>query len=259
MMLEGGTLLAFGLYLTRCAAMILSSPPFGTASGFSGYKVAIVGALALLFYMSSGVPLPETVGPFEYLLLMMREMTLGVLLGFIVQAIMLALRVAGEVVGHGMGLNMAGQVDPVSGVNTPLITRVYETFYFIGFLAVDGHHWLIRALGSTFERAPIGAMGFDRSLADFVRGLFTQMFTAGLSFAAPILVVLALVSILTGLLSRAVPQLNVLEVSFTLRVAFALIAMLLFAPMLAPAMSSLYETLQDNLEGAILALESDDG
>ena len=82
------------------------------------------------------------------------------------------------------------------------------------------------------------------------------MFSAGIVFAAPVMVFLMLVSLLIGLLSRAVPQLNVLEVGFTLRVSVAMLAMFLFAPLLEPAMMRLYEGLILWLDRGLDALEA---
>ena len=63
-----------------------------------------------------------------------------------------------------------------------------------------------------------------------------------------------LVSILIGLLARAVPQMNVLEIGFTLRISAALLAMYLFAPLLEPALRVLYERLDSGLTGFLEVL-----
>lgn len=253
-MFTEGVLLAFGLYLTRCSAFVLAAPLYGSASGFSGYKVGMIGTLSVVFYGLWGEPLVMEGPPFEYLLFMFREALIGFFLAFVLQAVVIALRVAGELIGQAMGLNISSQVDPVSGINTPLITRLYEAFFYISFLSIDGHHGLLRAVGRSFECAPVGRADFDAPLTEFVGTLFSQLFNAGLTFAAPVMVILVLVTVLSGLLARAVPQLNVLELSFTLRVAFALIAMLIFAPMIAPALSSLFEQLDAALEGALFVM-----
>ena len=258
-MFTEGVLLAFGLYLTRCSVFVLAAPLYGSASGFSGYKLGMIGALSVVFYGLWGEPVTLEGPVFEYLLFMFREALIGFFLAFVLQAVIIALRVAGELIGQEMGLNISNQVDPVSGINTPLITRLYEAFFYISFLSVDGHHGLLRAVGRTFERAPVGKADLDAPVMEFVGTLFAQLFNAGLTFAAPVLVVLALVTVLSGLLARAVPQLNVLELSFTLRVAFALIAMLIFAPMLAPALDSLFARLDEALEGALIVIGGERG
>jgi len=84
--------------------------------------------------------------------------------------------------------------------------------------------------------------------------MFSQMFRAGLVFAAPVMLFLMLVSISIGLLARLVPHLNVLEVGFTARVLVALGAMFLFAPMLEPAMTRLHQNLIAWLERGVVAM-----
>src|SRR6185295_17672456 len=111
--------------------------------------------------------------------------------------------------GHEMGLNMASLVDPTTGVSAPLVTQLYEVFFFLGLLAVDGHHLLLSALGSSFQTAPVGVLDLSGNLAWIAQSQFTQMFNAGITFAAPVVILFFFVSILIAVLARAVPQLQI--------------------------------------------------
>jgi len=255
MLLPAGTLEAFGLYLVRTSALVLSSPLFGSASGFTGYKVGLIATVAFVLYSASGVPLHASPGAVEFAVLCGREVLIGIFFGFILQSIVLAIRVAGYLIGHEMAFDMASVVDPATGISTPIITRFYEALFYLGLLAVDGHHWMLRALGRSFERAPVGAFDLGSGMVTLVKGQFAQMFAAGITFAAPVLVLLMMVSVLIGLLARVVPQMNVLEVGFTLRIMVALLAMLVFAPLVAPAMDSLYAQMMEGLDAGLEALE----
>ena len=249
-----GTLEAFSLYLVRTSALVIAAPILGSQSGFNGYKVALIVALAFLLYSAGGAPLAEVPVPIEYVVLALREVIIGLFLAFTLQGLLVAVRVAGELIGHEMGFNMASIVDPTTGVNTPVLTQVYEIFFLLGLLAVDGHHLLLRALEKSFDRAPVGSFDLSGNLAWVAQSFFAQMFTAGITFAAPVMVLLALVSLLIGLLARAVPQLNVMEVGFTARIAVGLLAMLAFSPLLAPALEGLYLHLSDGLDAALDAI-----
>lgn len=248
-------LLSLGLVLARTGTFVVASPLFGVQSGFEGYKISLIVCLTAVFWGVIGGPLEGDISAPAYVLLASREALIGFFLAFVFQLVQIALRTAGELIGHEMGLAMSGQVDPLTGLNTPAVTRFFDGLFLLGLLAVDGHHILLQSLGSSFERAPIGRLRLDLPFASFITDLFLEMLRAGLGFAAPVMVVLALVSLMTGLLSRAVPQLNILELSFTLRVSFALIAMFLFAPMLAPAMNGLYRRLDGALDRALFVLE----
>ncbi|HVS09616.1 MAG TPA: flagellar biosynthetic protein FliR [Planctomycetota bacterium] len=250
-----GTLAALGLYGVRVSALILAAPLFGTASSFSGHRVGLIAVLSLALYAASGTPLRSDGGPLGFAALALRETLIGLSLAFVLQIVVMAVRVAGEMIGQEMAFNMATMVDPATGVNTPLITQIHESLFLIGLLAIDGHHVLLRALADSFARAPVGTLGFDGGLVEGLQRLFGEMFAAGLTFAAPVLVLLFLVSLVIGLLARAVPQLNVLEVGFTLRIAAALVAMYAFAPLLAPAMERLFGAMAVGLDGVLAAVE----
>jgi len=254
MQFEPGTLEAFGLFLVRSSALLLSAPVLGSASGFSGYKVALIVSVSVLLYGIHGEPLGHTVLPIEFGALALREILIGLALAFSLHAVMLALRVAGELVGHEMGFNMAAIIDPVTGLRTPIITQIYEAFFILGFLMVDAHQLLLRGLAQSFARAPVGTFDMGESLPWLIERLFTQMFSAGLTFAAPVLVLLMVMSLLLGLLARAVPQLNVNEAGFTARIAVGLMSLFVFTPMLTPALHGLYVRFEEGMSAVLDAV-----
>lgn len=252
-MSELGTLSAFALVLIRTSALILSSPVLGYGTGFAGYKIGLIFTVSLVLFASSA---PGTVegGALTFGLLALREVLLGLFLGFLLQLVFVVVRVSGEMIGHEMGFMVARQVDPQSGIDTPLITSFYENLFTLAFLSLNGHQWMIRSLHRSFVGAPVGDLALGGGIGETVTTMFGQMFRAGLVFAAPVMLFLMLVSIAIGLLSRLVPHLNVLEVGFTARVLVALGGMFLFAPMLEPAMTRLHRDFLFWLERGVASM-----
>src|SRR5262245_23573374 len=148
--LSEGSIAVFGLVLARTSALVASAPVLGFGSGFAGYKVALMLGLSLVLVASVGGAAPPELQPLGYGLLVLREALIGFFLGFLLHLVTLAVRVGGELIGHEMGFMVASQVDPASGIQTPLITSIYENFFILALLALDGHHWLIRALADSF-------------------------------------------------------------------------------------------------------------
>ncbi len=242
---------SFGLYLVRTSVLILGTPLLGTGSGFSSYKIALIMAVTVVIFLSTGEVLPQQVEIMEYGMMCFHEVVVGVFLAFSMQIVLVAVRTAGEIIGTEMAFNMASIVNPGTGINTPLITQVYEAVFFLGLLSVNGHHWLIRSLGNSFDRAPIGGIGLKDGMVGMVTELFSRMFSAGLVFAGPVVALLVLISVAIGLLSRVVPQVNVMEVGFNLRVITGLLAIFIFSPYLGPAMDTLYAELMTALNNCL--------
>lgn len=246
-----GTLESFGLYLTRTSALVLAAPLLGTGTGFSIWRIGLIVALSMVLYGVSGAPLEHSPAGLEYALLMLREVLVGTFLALTLQMVVVAVRVAGELIGTEMGFNMASQLDPVTNLQTPVITQIYELFFFLGLLAIDGHHLILRALERSFERAPVGRVAFAQDAGWLLLSTFQQMFVAGITIAAPVLVLLMLTSVLVGLLGRAVPTINVMDIGFTARIGVGMIALLIFAPFLAPAFEKLYAGFMGGLDRAL--------
>ena len=253
-MVPPGTLEALGLYLIRTSAMVLSSPVLTMGTGFNAYKVALIVGLSAILYGVTGEPLLDTVNPLTFGAMAMREILVGLSIGFVLQLSLMAVKVGGQMVGHEMGFAMASQIDPETGVRIPLVTRIWENIYLVGLMAVNGHYWLLQSLAKSFERAPVGEMKLGGGIVAIIANLFGTMFAAGLTFAIPVMTVLALVSVMVGLLTRAVPYLNIMEISFTLRVGLGLISICLFAPLLEPVLNSLYTSLSEALESSLDAV-----
>jgi flagellar biosynthetic protein FliR len=250
-MFPAGTLEAFGLYLVRTSALVLAAPLLGTGSTFSGYKIGLIGSLSLLLYTARGGPLGVPIEALSYSAMALREIVIGLFLAFTLHAVILAVRVAGDMIGNEMGFGMAAAVDPATGTRVAVVSQMYEILFLLALLGVNGHHWLLRALSESFVRAPIGHIEIQTGIASSATALVGELFAAGIAFATPVLVLLALVSLVVGLLARTVPQLNVLEFGFNLRIGAALLGMLAFTPVLAPNMDRLLDHLVDGIDASL--------
>jgi flagellar biosynthetic protein FliR len=206
-------------------------------------------------FLAQGLPPVIVSSPVELALHVGREMAVGFALAFVLHMVLTAMRVGSELIGNEMAFTMANSVDPSTGESMPVLSRMNESLFFLALLSVDGHHWIIRALAESFERAPVGALVVGENLPHMIAAFFSQMFSAGIAFAAPILALLMMVSLTIGLIARAVPQVNIMEMGFSLRVGGGLTAIGLLSPTLAPAMHSLLEHFMTGLEAGLDAIE----
>jgi len=248
------TIAALGLHLVRASALVIAAPFFARV-GFASFKIALIVVLTGVTFSVSGVQAVEAPGLGTFGLLALRELAIGFGLALLLQIALLAARMGGELVGLEMGMQMGAQVDPESGVSTPLVARFYEEVLLIGMLASNGHHWVVRALADSYARAPIGRLELDRSLSDLFIAFFREMTTAGIAFVAPIIVLMSLVTILVALIARTVPQINVLDLSFTLKIGVGLVALVLFTPALEVLVSTVMSALDEYLAAFLGVLE----
>ena len=252
-LIDAGLATAFVLCLVRAAALVASAPLLGASISSTPPKLALALALAVSMFGVSEVQSVEA-GGLLVTVLVLRELVIGLFLGFVLQLGLLSIRVMGELLGLEMGLQMANQVDPVTGSSMPVVTRIYEGFALLAMFTIDAHHWFVAALFDSLERAPLGVVASTDRMGEVFMAMFGEMLGAGIALAAPFSIVMSLVSILLGLLARSAPQINVLELGFTLRIGVAMLAMLVLAPLIGPMFERLFLDLARWLDVALGAV-----
>jgi flagellar biosynthetic protein FliR len=84
------------------------------------------------------------------------------------------------------------------------------------FVLLDGHRLLVEALLDTYAWLPPGKAALGDSLVEALTTLLAHSFALGVRAAAPAIAALLLATIVLGLISRTVPQINILAVGFNL-------------------------------------------
>ena len=124
----------------------------------------------------------------------------------------------GEFVAIQGGLGAARSLDPTSGASSVAIGTAFNTFAMLIFLIIGGHHQLIRGAVASFESLPIGGELPDESLYREIAALGSVIWELAFRLAAPISVAIFVQNMATGVLARAMPQLNLLLVNLPLHV-----------------------------------------
>jgi flagellar biosynthetic protein FliR len=181
------------------------------------------------------------------------EIVFGLFIGFVSHWIFDAATFAGQFVSTTMGFSMASVLDPHQEIQTTPFAELQSALVMLLFLSMDGHYVLLRAISDSFQILPLGGLDFTKNSAETIQyliGMSAEVLKLGIKMAAPILVVLLLVNLTFGILARAVPQINVLTVSF----AANIIVGLFIAMVSLPGFANLVETSFENYSPEILRI-----
>ena len=214
----------------RVAGVLVIAPPF-SAKGFPGtVKVALSLALGAAVAPRLA-PLPEdSTGAFVGSVV--QQAVVGLALGFSVQLVLTAVQVAGSFLDQFGGFMMGQAFDPMSQSQVSLMGRFYAFLATALLFVSDGYQVVLHGLVRTFDALPLGAALDPARLAEELTGAMGGMFAGALQIAGPLVVVLFLVDIGLGLLTKVAPALNAFMMGFPLKilitltmVGFALLAM----------------------------------
>ena len=216
--------LGFGLAMVRVLGVLLVAPVFSHAMIPMRVRAALafVTTWSMVGLWSGGaVPAPEAAALAGAVL---QEALIGATLGFATGLVFSGFALMGEFASVQGGLGAATVLDPTSGTSTVVLTSLVQLFALVLFLALDGHHVVLRGLALSFEHFPLGATdGLHVSTLVRVASLAGVIFEVAVRLAAPVTAVMVLSNVAVGMLGRAIPQLNLMALQLPAQVGITLL------------------------------------
>jgi flagellar biosynthetic protein FliR len=149
---------------------------------------------------------------------MLLEVSIGLLLGFVSRMVFFAADLAGNVVATELGLNLGSVFNPLTQQASQVPGTVLFFLASVVMLTLDMHHWMLVGFERTYAVLPMGGGHLNGALFATVVGHTSKIFVVALQIAAPVLAVSFVITLVFAVLSRAVPQMNVFVMSFSFRI-----------------------------------------
>jgi len=216
----------FLLYLTRFTAFLSIVP--GLGGGISGLMIRYPAVVAMSAISIN--PANPTAVPGDMALVLGQlcsEALLGVAVGMVPFFIISGAQVAGGLAAGAMGLTGAQLIDPTTQTSMPDLARIYSDLAIVIFLLLGGHYVAISQLAGLDNGLPAGSFILSASGMNALIDQTARIFRSGCLLAAPVVVALLLTNFVMGVISKAVPTINIFIVSFPLTVGIGLILSIL--------------------------------
>jgi len=230
----------FALLLVRPGTLLLLAPGLGGAFLQPATKIGLTVLLAIGLLPS--VPVGGGTIDVPLTIIVAREAAIGLSIAFVMRALVVGAEFAGHLSGFQIGFSYGATIDPQSGVRNNMLATLYGMLATLGFLAVNGHHMMLRALAASYARLPIGGGHVDESLVGSVRDILALVFTVAVRLAAPMIAILIVVELAVGLISRASPALSFMVIGYPIRIIVGLFVLGLMIGTIPAVTNSLIET-----------------
>ncbi|MBD04172.1 MAG: flagellar biosynthetic protein FliR [Gemmatimonadetes bacterium] len=238
----------FLLVLLRVSALLMVAPIFGHRTWLARAKVGLAFTVSIiLFPIVADQPLDVPAGILPYALMMIREVLMGVVMGFVVLLLFVGIQFAGQVAGLQMGFGIVNVIDPQSSNQLSIMGQFLNILAILLLLSLNGHHTILTALVTSFETIPLGGVVLKAGLMQKMIAITAEVFIIGVKIAAPIMTALFLVTAAMGVLARTVPQMNVFMVGFPVQISVGLGAFLVCMPLFAMLVERLIITMRRDM------------
>ncbi|QCO67675.1 flagellar biosynthetic protein FliR [Luteimonas yindakuii] len=243
---------AFGMIGTlmwtalRVGALLMAMPLIGTRA--IPARIRVMVALAISLALAPLLPAPPAYTGFDAatVLSIARELAVGAAMGFMLRLVFEAGALAGELISQGTGLSFAQMSDPLRGVNSGVIGQWFYLAFGLLFFAANGHLAMVALLVHSYEALPIGtALPDVRATLSVAPEFFAVVLRGAVSLALPVMVAMLAVNLAFGVLSRAAPALNPIQLGLPISVLVGLFLIAMLAGELGPPVQRLYDAAFD--------------
>ena len=216
----------FGLLIViRLSGIFFALPFFGESSVPVQVRILLSFALGVCLYPVLKVDAQEIVlsGMAPLLLLIFKELLIGVGLGLIARLMFDGLVMSASIVGYQMGFGTANILLPGADMQMNSFTAFHRLLVVLVFFGLNFHLLYIDAAHQSFEILPIGHFSIGPDWIEHLIKGTAQIFLVAVKMSAPVLVALLFAMAAMGLIARTVPQMNVFTMSFPLSFFIGLI------------------------------------
>lgn len=242
------------LLFLRVGGLFVLSPVLGRRNVPAPVKIGLSLLISYLFLAAYPAPAASALDGSNlplYVLLCLKELLLGLVLGYMTTLFFGVVTMAGQVMDVQIGFGMAQIFDPEMQTQVSLVGNFLNYALLLFFFAANGHHALIRILYFTMETLPVGQVVLRQDIADMCVKAFTLAVSMAVSLALPIVAAEMVLEVVMGVMIRSVPQLNIFVVGLSVKILVGLFALLLMIPFFAGFGDKIFESMYNGIQSVL--------
>ncbi|WP_413558703.1 flagellar biosynthetic protein FliR [Bdellovibrio sp. HCB209] len=235
-------ILLFALIFLRMIAFVVASAFFGSESIPVSVKVLLSLVLSVMLFPIVRISnVDYLVISNEIISLAIRELVVGLSIGFLTRIFFFVVSMVGDLIAMSLGLSAGQMFNPLLGTTGNAMESFYSTLGTLVFLAINGHHILIRAIFESYSLVPVSSLSLNIGPFGEIATFGSTALILTIKMCAPVLVTILLVNLAMGILGRAVPQINVLVTSIPVTIMIGMTVVFICLPLMIMEMNGLVE------------------
>jgi len=208
------------IVFSRLGGLFLLAPILGGESIPVRVRILLALALTLVVYptLPVGPQLPFEPDMVSLIPMVATEVLIGLSIGALATLPVLAVQAGGQFISQQMALGIASVFDPATNANADLISQTLTFLLLTMFMALGGLELMFGAVVHTFQLVPMGGFTFAEAPLELFVSLLGAAYEVAVRIAAPVVCIIFVETLATGMIMKTVPQLNILSFGFPVKI-----------------------------------------
>lgn len=212
------------LVLFRMSGLMMTAPLFSSAVIPLRIRAAFVMVAGAMMLPAVSPQIPSGLSLTGAFAGGLSELMVGATIGLSLAALLTLAQVAGTLIGQQGGFALSEVINPFQEDETAIIDQIYMVVVMLVFLCSGGHREAFAGLLDTYRAVPILSYQPGESMLVLLVEMLSAAFVVGIRMAGPVVIALFVTEAGMGLVSRTIPQFNILTVGFAIRTFMVLFA-----------------------------------
>lgn len=238
----------------RITSFFVAGPFFSMRGIPTIMKIGFSFAITVILYFTAPEIILDINTPMIFYLLLIKEVLVGLTLGFITNLVFISIQMAGQLTDIQVGFSMSAMFDPVSQSSVSIFGRLYNWIGVVLFFTLNGHYFLLYFLAESFRIAPLGLANISGIGMEYMITFFSRNFLIAFQMSIPIVLMIFMTDVIMGFIARTVPQLNIFIFGLPLKALVGLLAFVVLLPQIVSMMIGVFEDIPSTLNKIIQLL-----
>lgn len=244
----------FLLVFIRITSFFVAGPFFSMRGIPAILKIGFSFVITIIIFFTLPKTLIHMNTPMMFYMLLIKEVLVGLTLGFVTNLVFLTIQMGGQIVDIKVGFSMSAMFDPVSQSSVSIFGRLYNWIGLVLFFTLNGHYFLIYGISESFNIAPLGFADIYGIGIENIVFVFSKSFLIAFMISIPIALVIFITDIIMGFIARTVPQLNIFIFGLPLKALVGLLAFVILLPQISNMIIGVLEDIPSTLNKIIQLL-----
>ncbi|MBN2289578.1 MAG: flagellar type III secretion system protein FliR [Candidatus Glassbacteria bacterium] len=245
----------YAIIFFRIAGIVMMMPFFGSDNVPRLVKIGL--SLVITIVLVPTIDIGRLVLPdnlVEYVVMVAKELLVGMMLGWISMLIFNGIQFAGGLLGFQMGLRIGNIIDPMSEEQVSVIGSMQNLLAVLIYLSMNWDHFLFKAIGASFYVIPVAGVVLEGQMATELARMSAEVFVIALKMGAPVLAALFLADVALGFIARTAPQINIFIIGFPVKVGVGILLLGISLPFFSYVFAKLVHDMENNIMIALRLL-----
>ena len=196
--------IGFCLVLARVQAMFLTLPKLATDRYHLIFRIlfGVVLALVIAPMVIRETSVKPIDGPFDFMMLLIGEVGIGLSLGLAASCVVIGLLAAGQIVSQLLGFQIGSLQQGLGPDQNSDYRKLFFAIGLFSWFAISGHRFAVEGLLASFANFPVGGFHFSGEQLELLNHLIQVTLGFAIRFSLPVAIVAVFGFLIAGFFSR---------------------------------------------------------